>query len=65
MVANGSPRLGERLKDFETLKVEEAKQDFDSEDFSPTVSLADISSEISLLDDLRDSNTFQGGTLTL
>ncbi|XP_019752555.1 uncharacterized protein LOC109532241 [Hippocampus comes] len=53
MVPNGSPRLGERLK------VEEAKQDFDSEDFSPTVSLAEISSEISLLDDLRDSNTFQ------
>ncbi|XP_051929200.1 uncharacterized protein LOC127605602 isoform X1 [Hippocampus zosterae] len=53
MVPNGSPRLGERLK------VEEAKQDSDSEEFSPTVSLAEISSEISLLDDLRDSNTFQ------
>ncbi|XP_037105931.1 uncharacterized protein LOC119121940 isoform X3 [Syngnathus acus] len=38
--------------DSPRVKVEEAKQDSDSDDFSPTVSLAEISSDLSLLDDL-------------
>ncbi|XP_068508233.1 paramyosin isoform X2 [Syngnathus scovelli] len=42
LTANDSPRV----------KVEEAKQDSDSDDFSPTASLAEISSDLSLLDDL-------------
>ncbi|XP_077440648.1 uncharacterized protein LOC144062804 [Vanacampus margaritifer] len=46
IVPDGSSRLGGRLK------VEEAKQDLDSEDFSPTLSLAEISSDLSLPDDL-------------
>ncbi|XP_061539735.1 uncharacterized protein LOC133406260 isoform X1 [Phycodurus eques] len=46
IVPDGSPRLGRRLK------VEEVRQYSDSEDFSPTVSLAEISSDLSLLDDL-------------
>ncbi|XP_077390959.1 uncharacterized protein LOC144027376 isoform X2 [Festucalex cinctus] len=50
--ANGSPRVGGRLK------VEEAKQDSGSEDFSPTLSLAEISSELSLPDDPRESSKF-------
>ncbi|XP_068508232.1 centrosomal protein of 83 kDa isoform X1 [Syngnathus scovelli] len=38
--------------DSPRVKVEEAKQDSDSDDFSPTASLAEISSDLSLLDDL-------------
>nr|XP_049583221.1 paramyosin isoform X2 [Syngnathus scovelli] len=45
LTANDSPRV----------KVEEAKQDSDSDDFSPTASLAEISSDLSLLDDLGES----------
>ncbi|XP_061681141.1 uncharacterized protein LOC133503479 [Syngnathoides biaculeatus] len=46
IVPDGSPRLGRRLK------IEEVRQYSDSEDLSPTVSLAEISSDLSLLDDV-------------